>query len=91
MLHGEVHGALEALVAGVDNLPGQPPERLLDVQLKVRVVQIVVPQPLKIIIITQTTGISSVIPHKYRPRSAITRTENRIRGEGRVGVTYRIS
>ena len=45
MLHGEVHGALEALDAGVDHLPRQPPERLLDVQVEVRVVQVVVPQP----------------------------------------------
>lgn len=45
MLHGEVHGALEALDAGVDDLPRQPPERLLDVQVEVRVVQVVVPQP----------------------------------------------
>jgi hypothetical protein len=44
VLHGEVHGALEALDAGVDHLPGQPRERLLDVQIEVRVVQIVVPQ-----------------------------------------------
>ena len=46
MLHGEVHGALEALDAGVDHLPGQPRERLLDVQIEVGVVQIVVPQAL---------------------------------------------
>lgn len=45
MLHGEVHGALEALDAGVDHLPRQPPERLLDVQLEVGVVQVVVPEP----------------------------------------------
>jgi len=45
MLHGEVHGALEALDAGVDHLPRQPPERLLDVQVEVRVVQVVVPEP----------------------------------------------
>jgi len=45
VLHGEVHGALEALDAGVDHLPRQPPERLLDVQVEVRVVQVVVPQP----------------------------------------------
>ena len=45
MLHGEVHGALEALDTGVDHLPRQPPERLLDVQVEVRVVQVVVPQP----------------------------------------------
>jgi hypothetical protein len=45
MLHGEVHGALEALDAGVDHLPRQPPERLLDVQVEVGVVQVIVPQP----------------------------------------------
>jgi hypothetical protein len=45
MLHGEVHGALEALDAGVYHLPRQPPERLLDVQVEVRIVQVVVPQP----------------------------------------------
>jgi len=45
MLHGEVHGALEALDTGVDHLPRQPPERLFDVQVEVRVVQVVVPQP----------------------------------------------
>jgi hypothetical protein len=28
---GEIHGALEALDAGVDDLLGQPRERLLDV------------------------------------------------------------
>jgi hypothetical protein len=44
VLHGEVHGALEALDAGINHLPGQPRERLLDVQIEVRVVQIVVPQ-----------------------------------------------
>jgi hypothetical protein len=44
VLHGEVHGALEALDAGVNHLRGQPPERLLDVQLEVRVVQVVIPQ-----------------------------------------------
>jgi hypothetical protein len=43
MLHGEVHGTLEALDAGVDDLPRQPPERLLDVQVEVRVIQVVVP------------------------------------------------
>lgn len=48
MLHGEVHGALEALDAGVDHLPRQPPERLLDVQVEVGVVQVVVPQPCRI-------------------------------------------
>ena len=32
MLHGEVSGALEALDAGVDHLPGHPRKRLLDVQ-----------------------------------------------------------
>ena len=45
MLHGEVHGALEALVAGVDHLPREPRQRLLDVQVVVRVVQVVVPKP----------------------------------------------
>lgn len=45
MLHGEVHGALEALDAGIDHLPRKPPERLLDVQVEVGVVQVVVPQP----------------------------------------------
>ena len=45
MLHGEVHGALEALDAGVDHLPRQPPERLLDFHVEVGVVQVVVPEP----------------------------------------------
>ena len=45
MLHGEVHGALEALVARVHDLPRQPIQRLLHVQIVVRVVQIVVSQP----------------------------------------------
>ena len=45
MLHGEVHGPLQALVAGVHHLPRQPRQRLLDVQVVVRVVQVVVPEP----------------------------------------------
>jgi hypothetical protein len=44
VLHGEVHGALEALDARVDHLRWQPPERLLDVQVEVGVVEVVVPQ-----------------------------------------------
>jgi hypothetical protein len=44
VLHGEVHGTLEALDAGVDHLPRQPTERLLDVQIEVGVVEVVVPQ-----------------------------------------------
>jgi hypothetical protein len=43
MLHGEVHGALEVLDAGVDHLPGKSRKCLLDVQIEVRVVQIVTP------------------------------------------------
>ena len=34
MLHREVHGALEALDAGVDHLHGNPRGRLLDVQIE---------------------------------------------------------
>jgi len=45
VLHGEVHGPLQALVAGVHHLPRQPRQRLLDVQVVVRVVQVVVPEP----------------------------------------------
>lgn len=45
VLHGEVHGPLQALVAGVHHLPRQPRQRLLDVQVMVRVVQVVVPEP----------------------------------------------
>jgi len=45
VLHGEVHGPLEALVAGVHHLPRQPRQRLLDVQVMVRVIQVVVPEP----------------------------------------------
>jgi len=45
VLHGEVHGTLEALDACIDHLHGKPPERLLDVQVEVGVVQVVVPQP----------------------------------------------
>ena len=45
MLHGEVHGPLEALFAGVHYLPRQPRQRLLDVQVMVRVIQVVVPEP----------------------------------------------
>jgi hypothetical protein len=45
VLHGEVHGALEARVAGVHHLPRQPRQRLPDVQVVVRVVQVIVPEP----------------------------------------------
>jgi hypothetical protein len=45
VLHGEVHGALEALVAGVHHLPRQPRQGLLDVEVVVGVVQVVVPEP----------------------------------------------
>lgn len=45
VLHGEVHGPLQALVAGVHHLSRQPRQRLLDVQVMVRVVQVVVPEP----------------------------------------------
>ena len=34
MLHREVHGAHEALDAGVDHLHGHPREHLLDVQIE---------------------------------------------------------
>lgn len=45
MLHGEVHGPLQPLVTGVHHLPRQPRQRLLDVQVVVRVVQVVVSEP----------------------------------------------
>jgi len=45
VLHGEVHGPLQALVARVHHLPRQARQRLLDVQVVVRVVQVVVPEP----------------------------------------------
>lgn len=45
MLHGEVHGALETLVTGVNDLTWQPIERFLDVQIVVGIVQIVVAEP----------------------------------------------
>lgn len=45
VLHGEVHGALETLVTRVHNLPGQPIQSLLDIQIVVGVVQIVVSKP----------------------------------------------
>lgn len=45
VFHGEVHGALETLDAGVDHLGGEPPERLLDVEVEVGIVQVVIPQP----------------------------------------------
>lgn len=45
VLHGEVHGAQETLMAGVDNLSGKPIQSLLHVQIVVGVVQIVVSKP----------------------------------------------
>jgi hypothetical protein len=45
VLHGEVHGALETLVARVHNLPGQAIQSLLNIQILVRVEQIVVSKP----------------------------------------------
>lgn len=45
MLHREVHGALEALVPRIHNLPRQPIERLLHVQIVIRIVKIIIPEP----------------------------------------------
>ncbi|MCA2146136.1 hypothetical protein LDJ78_24815, partial [Citrobacter portucalensis] len=45
VFHGKVHGTLETLVTSVDDLFRQPPQRLLNVQIVVRIVEIIVPQP----------------------------------------------
>lgn len=45
MLHREVHGALETLVASIDDLPGKAAQSLLDVQIIIRVKEIVVSKP----------------------------------------------
>jgi hypothetical protein len=81
VLHGEVHGALEALDAGVNDLRGQPPERLLNVHLEVGVVQVVVPQPY-----------GSTAPFRSRTQTRIGEAESRDRGRIRSDrVAHRIS
>jgi hypothetical protein len=82
VLHGEVHGALEALDAGVNHLRGQPPERLLNVHLEVGVVQVVVPQPY----------VSTAPPFRSRTQTRIEEAESRDRGRIRSDrVAHRIS
>ena len=52
MLHGEVHGAFQTLVARVDYLPGEAIQSLLDIQIVVGIVQIVVSKP----VVTEAPG-----------------------------------
>ena len=77
VLHGEVSGALEALDAGVDHLPRQPPERRLDFQIEVRPVQIVVPQALNHH--KNTHASDSDRPFRAETRIDYETTKNRIR------------
>lgn len=57
MLHGEVHGALDSLIAGVHYLPGQPIQGLLYIQIVVGVIQIVISKSYISFKITQNSTI----------------------------------
>lgn len=45
VLHGEINGALKPLGPRIDDLAGETIERLLDVQILHRIVQIVISEP----------------------------------------------
>lgn len=57
VLHGEVHGALDSLIAGVHYLPGQPIQGLLYIQIVVGVIQIVISKSYISFKITQNSTI----------------------------------